>query len=125
VDRLKDAIRRRGENISSLEIEGEVITHPGVADAAAIGIPSELGDEEVFLAVVPKANVRLAEVELMEYLIPRVPHFMVPRYIQFFDALPRTPTNKVQKYVLKKEGVGPNTWDRERHGYVLKKTRLS
>lgn len=125
VDRLKDAIRRRGENISSLEIEGEVITHPGVADAAAVGIPSELGDEEVFLAVVSKANVRLTEVELMEYLIPRIPHFMVPRYIQFFDALPRTPTNKVQKYVLKKEGVGPNTWDRERHGYVLKKTRLS
>lgn len=125
VDRLKDAVRRRGENVSSVEIESEVMKIKEVAEAAIVGIPSELGDEEILLAVVRKEREAIAASDIVEFLVPRMAHYMVPRYIRFMDVLPRTPTNKVQKYVIRDDGVTKDTWDRERSGYVLKKTRLT
>lgn len=124
VDRLKDAMRRRGENVSSLEVEAEVMTCAPVAEAAAVGIPSELGDEEILIAVAAKPGATVDPKALAEYLIPRMPHYMVPRYFRVLDQLPKTPTNKIMKVEIRREGVTGDTWDREAAGMILKKTRL-
>jgi crotonobetaine/carnitine-CoA ligase len=123
VDRMKDAIRRRGENISSFEVEAEVTSHPQVQEAAAVAVPSELGEDEVLVAVVPQPG-GVDPKALTEYLIPRMPHFMVPRYVRVMDALPKTPTQKVQKHLIRADGVTADTWDRERAGIVLRRQKL-
>jgi crotonobetaine/carnitine-CoA ligase len=115
LDRMKDAIRRRGENISAFDLECEINLHPAVLECAAIGVPSELEDEDVKLSVVLRPGAGLAPDELVAYCEERLPRSMVPRYIEFIDALPRTPTDKVAKYRLRAEGdhgVTPATWDR-------------
>lgn len=120
VDRQKDAIRRRGENVSSFEIEAEVLTHPDVRDVAAIGVPSPLGEQDIMIVVVSAAHGSTPAPEvLLEYLRQRMAHFMVPRYIRFVDDLPRTASARVQKHVLRDEGVTPDTWDREAAGIVV------
>ncbi|MGH3648881.1 MAG: AMP-binding protein [Micromonosporaceae bacterium] len=119
LDRMKDSIRRRGENISAFDLECEVNLHPAVLECAAIGVPSELEDEEVKLAVVLRPGAQLTEPELAAFCEERLPRFMVPRYVEFVDALPRTPTDKVAKYRLRAEGdhgITPTTWDREALG---------
>ncbi len=124
VDRMKDAIRRRGENISSFEVEAEVSGHPAVQEAAAVAVPSELGEDEVLVAVVPQPGAGFDPRALIEYLIPRMAHFMVPRYVRVIDALPKTPTQKVQKHLIRSEGVTADTWDREKAGIVLRRQKL-
>jgi crotonobetaine/carnitine-CoA ligase len=99
-DRISDAIRRRGENISSMEVEAEVLTHPGVAECAAIGVPDPLGEQDVLVFVVPAGELDPAE--LWEYLAERMSKFMVPRYIQVVDEIPRTPTARIRKVELRK-----------------------
>jgi crotonobetaine/carnitine-CoA ligase len=116
LDRMKDSIRRRGENISAFDLECEVNLHPAVLESAAIGVPSELEDEDVKLAVVLRPGAKLTEPELAAFCAEQLPRFMIPRYIEFVDALPRTPTDKVAKYRLRAEGdhgITPTTWDRE------------
>ncbi len=116
LDRMKDSIRRRGENISAFDLECEVNLHPAVLECAAIGVPSELEDEDVKLAVVLRPGVVLDHAELIDFCQERLPKFMVPRYLEFVDALPRTPTDKVAKYRLRAEGdhgITESTWDRE------------
>ncbi len=125
VDRLKDAVRRRGENVSSLEVESEVLGFDAVAEAAVVGMPSELGDEDILVAVVPKPGETIDEKELIEYLIPLMPHYMVPRFVRVLDQLPKTPTNKLMKFAIRDEGITDDTWDAEAVGIRLKKTRLS
>jgi len=120
VDRLKDAIRRKGENISSMEVEMEIVQHPAVLEAAVFPVRAEGGEDEVMAVVVPKPGERVEPVALLRFLAPRMPHFMLPRYLEFADALPKTPTGKVQKYPLRERGTGPLTWDRERAGIRLK-----
>lgn len=118
VDRMADAIRRRGENISSFDIESEVNQHPDVMECAAFGVPSDLGEEDVKLAVVRRSQSQLDAPELLAYCQEVLPRFMVPRYIEFYDALPRTPTDKVAKYQLRRagqQGITDCTWDREAH----------
>lgn len=124
VDRAKDAIRRRGENISSLEVEREVMAHPSVLEAAAIPVPNPAGEDEVMVIVAPKADTTIDPLDLVRFLIPRMAHFMVPRYVRILPALPKTPTNKVQKADLRKEAVTTDTWDREAAGIVLKREKL-
>jgi crotonobetaine/carnitine-CoA ligase len=119
VDRLKDCLRRRGENISSFELENEVNAHPDVLESAAVAVASDWGEDEVKVAVVRKADRPLSERELVEFLIPRLPHFMVPRYVEFVDELPKTPTGKVRKVELRGRGVTPATWDRQVAGVVV------
>ena len=98
VDRLKDAIRRRGENISSVEVEAEVYAFPGVGEVAAVGVPSEDGEEEVLVAVAPAPGSQpIDAAELVRFLVPRMPHYMVPRYVRVMASLPKTPTNKIRK----------------------------
>ncbi len=122
VDRLKDAIRRRGENISSFEVEGYVNDHPDVTESAAIGVPSELGEDEVKVLVVLKPESELTAEGLLEVLIPKMPRFMVPRYVEFVDALPKTEaTSRTQKVKLRDNALNENTWDREKSGIKLPK----
>jgi crotonobetaine/carnitine-CoA ligase len=119
VDRAKDAIRRRGENISSWEVERCLSSHPGVLEVAVIGVPSELTEEEVLAVVVPRAGEAVAPEELLDFAQERLPHFAVPRYVSFADDLPRNPQQRVQKFVLREAGLPADAWDRESVGYVV------
>jgi crotonobetaine/carnitine-CoA ligase len=125
VDRMKDAIRRRGENISSFEVEAEIAAHACVNEVAVIPVPSELAEDEVMCVVAPVPGKNIDPKELIEFLIPRLPHFMVPRYVRIVDALPKTPTQKVQKHLLRSAGITDDTWDREVAGIEIKRQRLS
>ncbi len=124
VDRMKDAMRRRGENISSFEVEAEVVAFPAVREAAAYAVPSDLGEDDVMVAVAPVANHSIDHKELMLFLGDRMPYFMVPRYIRILDELPKTPSSKVMKHILRDEGVTPETWDREAHNISFKREKL-
>jgi crotonobetaine/carnitine-CoA ligase len=125
VDRMKDAIRRRGENISSFEVEAEVVAYPDIQEVAAIGVPNELSEDDVMVVVAPIAGRTVDPVALIEFLRPRMAHFMIPRYVRIVDELPKTPTTKVQKAELRKQGITPDTWDREKAGIKIKIDRFS
>jgi crotonobetaine/carnitine-CoA ligase len=112
VDRLKDSIRRRGENISSWEVEQALISHEAIESAAVVGVPSELGDEEVMAFIVPKQETRIDPREITRFLEGRLAYFAIPRYIEFISELPRTENGKVKKYLLRERGVSTDTWDR-------------
>ena len=120
-DRVKDAIRRRGENISSMEVETEVNSHPAVLESAAFPVPSEHTEDEVMVAVVAKDGAKLDPIDLIRFLEPRMAYFMVPRYVDIVAALPKTPTGKIQKYELRDQGLTSSTWDREAAGIKLKR----
>ena len=124
VDRIKDAIRRRGENISSFEVENEVCAHPAVREAAAVAVASEYAEDEVMVVVAPVEGQSLEPEALLRFLVPRMPHFMAPRYIRVVPELPKTPTQKVQKHVLRGEGITEDTWDREKAGIQVKRERM-
>ncbi|MBI4506200.1 MAG: AMP-binding protein [Chloroflexi bacterium] len=119
VDRLKDVIRRRGENISSYEVEYVASQHPAVLECAAVAVPAELGEDEVKLVVVPRPGQSLDPRDLIAFCAERLAYFAVPRYVQLSQALPKTPTDKVEKHRLRAEGVTAATWDRERAGVQL------
>jgi crotonobetaine/carnitine-CoA ligase len=114
VDRIKDAIRRRGENISSFEVEAYVGEHPDVLECAAIAVPAEVTEDDVKVVVVRQPGSALAHEQLHEYLSARMPRFMLPRYIEFVDSLPKTPTLRVKKVELRADARNANTWDRDR-----------
>jgi crotonobetaine/carnitine-CoA ligase len=121
VDRLKDRIRRRAENISSFDIEAVALKRREVREAAAIGVPSGMeGDDDIKLCISLVEGAEIVPDELIVHLAERLPHFMVPRYIEIVEALPRTPTNKVRKADLRNDGVTDATWDRHKAGIRLK-----
>jgi crotonobetaine/carnitine-CoA ligase len=122
IDRLKDAIRRRGENISSFEVEQVLLGHPQAATVAVFPVRSELGEDEVMAAVVRQPSSELTELDLVRFCEPRLAYFAVPRFIEFMDELPVTENGKVQKFKLRERGVTPKTWDREAAGYKLKRS---
>ena len=124
VDRKKDSIRRRGENISSLEVEMEIASFPAVREVAAYAVASPAGEDEVMIAVAPKPGDTIDPVALIKYLTPRMAHFMVPRYVRIEAELPKTPTNKIQKSDLRAQGITADTWDREAAGMMLKREKL-
>jgi crotonobetaine/carnitine-CoA ligase len=121
VDRKKDAIRRRGENISSYEVEQIIGQHPAVLDVAAFAVASEMSEDEVMVSVVLRPGEPLGEEELVRWCARQMAYFMVPRYIEFLPALPRTLTEKVEKYKLRAaaEQRLASVWDREKHGIKL------
>lgn len=121
IDRIKDSIRRRGENISSFEVEQVLLSHPAVAMAAAFPVRSALGEDEVMAAVVLHPGQALSHLELIMFCEPRLPYFAVPRYLEFVSALPTTENGKVQKYKLSERGVTAATWDREAAGYQVRR----
>lgn len=114
VDRYKDALRRRGENISSYEVEQVVLAHPSVHECAVIGVPADVdaGEDEVLAAIVVTEAVDPAA--LLAFCDGRIPAFARPRYIRTVDALPKTPSEKVRKSVLREEGITSDTFDAER-----------
>jgi len=113
VDRIKDAIRRRGENISSYEVEQVLQSHPAVAAVAVYPVRSELAEDEVMAALVAREGEALDPAELMRFCATRLPRFAIPRYIEVVADLPRTENGKVQKYKLRERGVTANAWDRQ------------
>jgi crotonobetaine/carnitine-CoA ligase len=121
VDRKKDSLRRRGENISSFEVEKAINTHPKVLESAAVAVSSELSEDEVKICVVLKPGDTLTPEELIEHAADRMPYFAVPRYVEFMESLPKTPTERVQKFQLRQAGITPNTWDREKAGIEIKR----
>ena len=104
-DRIKDSIRRRGENISSFEVERAVQTHAAVLECAAYAVPSELTEEEVMIAVVARDGMTVDPVELLEHCVEVIPRFAVPRYVRVVDELPKTPSQRIQKYRLRSDGI--------------------
>ena len=130
LDRIKDVIRRRGENISSFEVETEVMSHPLVKDAAAVAVQNpdvaeSAGDEEVKVVVVLEEGAALDPVELTEYLASRMPAYWVPRFIEYLPELPRTESHKLKKADMREAGITEGTWDREKAGVKLKREVLT
>jgi crotonobetaine/carnitine-CoA ligase len=119
VDRMKDCIRRRGENISSFDVENEVNAHPDIVESAAFEVKGEDGDGEVMIAVVRKVGSTLSESDIVEFLIPRLSRFMIPRFIEFVVELPKTHTNRTRKIELRERGATDTTWDRMKAGITL------
>lgn len=114
VDRMKDAIRRRGENISSFEVEHYVKMYPAVMDCAAVGISDDEREEEILVVLTVREGSDFLPEHLIEYLEPIMPKFMLPRYVRTVDSLPMTHTNKIRKIELRKAGiVNSETWDRK------------
>jgi crotonobetaine/carnitine-CoA ligase len=119
VDRLKDSLRRRGHNISSFEVEAEVLAHPEVVECACVGVPSDIAHEgdtvkdddvKVFVVVAPGSD--LTGEQIIDFLMPRAPKFMIPRYVEILTALPKTPTGKVKKVDLRGLAPGAGCYDR-------------
>jgi crotonobetaine/carnitine-CoA ligase len=121
LDRMKDAIRRRGENISSYEVEQVIVSHPAVANAAVFPVRSELAEDEVMAAVILQPGAALAPVELLDFCAPRMPYFSVPRFLDFVAILPTTENGKVQKFRLRERGVTAATFDSVAIGYKAKR----
>ncbi|MCF8063442.1 MAG: AMP-binding protein [Deltaproteobacteria bacterium] len=121
VDRKKDALRRRGENISSQEVEKVFAGHPAVLECAAVGVKSDMSEDEVMICLSLKPGESLTPELLLDYAQERMAYFMVPRYVRIMGDLPKTPTEKVQKAALREAGVTPDTWDREAAGYQVKR----
>ena len=112
VGRKKDIVRRRGENISAAEVEMGVEDHPDVLECAVVGVPSDMTEEEVMACVVLRAGSTLAPMELTDWCAVRMAKFMVPRYVRVMPSLPKTPTDKVEKFRLLQLGVA-GAWDRD------------
>jgi crotonobetaine/carnitine-CoA ligase len=112
VDRAKDCIRRRGENISSFEVEEVIRAHSAVKEVAVVGIPSPYDsvEQEVKACIVLQPDSAVDEQAVFEHCLSRMPDFALPRFIEFVDSLPKTPTEKVRKDILRQAGIGSGTW---------------
>jgi crotonobetaine/carnitine-CoA ligase len=121
LDRLKDSIRRRGENISSYEVEAALTTHEAVAAAAVVPVPADVGEDEVMAFIVLREGSELLPEQLIRFLEPRLAYFAIPRYLEFVRELPLTANGKVEKYRLRERGLSAETWDRERAGVTLRR----
>jgi crotonobetaine/carnitine-CoA ligase len=119
--RIKDSIRRRGENISAHELESVINEHPAVIESAAVAVPSDLTEDDIKVYVVTRPGAELTPEELLGYCEANLPWFMVPRYVALgTELLPRTPSEKLAKENLREEGIG-ESWDREAHGYEVRR----
>ncbi len=123
IDRIKDTIRRRGENISSYEVEAVLLEHPAVEEVAAVAVRAEEGGEDEVLAclVLAQGVERPAPEAILDFCLPRMPYFAVPRYVEYLDEIPKTPTQKIQKNKLRERGLSATTWDREAVGYKVRR----
>lgn len=121
IDRMKDAIRRRGENISSWEVEQAILSHPAIEACAAYPVASDLGEDEVAAAIELKPGARLEPLDLIRHVEPRLAYFAVPRFLRVVEAMPMTENGKVKKVTLREAGHVPEMWDLEQSGYKLKR----
>jgi crotonobetaine/carnitine-CoA ligase len=121
VDRKKDAIRRRGENISSFEIEQSVLSHPQVVECAAIAVPSPVGEDDVKICVVLAPDSDLTPKDLIGHCADRMPSFAVPRYIEILATLPKNSVGRIQKHILRQRPEAAGTWDRVQEGFEVRR----
>lgn len=119
VDRVKDSLRRRGENVSSVEVETTVMRHPAVLEAAAVAVPSDLGEDDILVLVTLRPGASLDHAELLDFCSARMPYFCVPRYLEVLDEIPKNVIGRVRKDLLRQRGLSADAWDREAHGYTL------
>jgi crotonobetaine/carnitine-CoA ligase len=120
-DRKKDAMRRRGENISSFEVEQALLRHPAVAEVAAVGVPSELGEDDVMVYLVAEVGQSIEIEPFMDFCCDHLPYFAVPRYVEVTAALPKNAVGRVLKHELRASGVPQSAWDRESAGYAVRR----
>ena len=123
IDRIKDTIRRRGENISSYEVEAVLLEYPGVIEVAAVAVKAEEGGEDEVLACLVMApdSAPPKPEAILDFCQPRMPYFAIPRYIDFVSSIPKTPTQKIQKNKLREIGLSTSAWDREAVGYKVRR----
>lgn len=121
VDRKKDALRRRGENISSMELEGAILGHPAVADCAVHGVPSELGEDDIKAWIVVAQGTKLAADDLFGYFRDHLPYFAIPRFVEAVDTLPRNAVGRVMKHQLRERGNGADVLDFAALGLTITK----
>lgn len=124
VDRRKDTIRRRGENVSSVEVENIILGYPSISEVAVVGVPSDYGEEEILAVLVAASGEMIDPVQLTDFLTKRLAYFMVPRYIRTVESIPKTETNKPRKILFREVGITKDTWDREAAGIRLRRERL-
>lgn len=123
MDRAKDYLRSRGENVSSFEVERTFMQHPAVKEVAVHAIGAQDAEDDIKVTIVLNEDVPVTEEELCRWSIDQLPHFAVPRYYEFRAELVKNPTGRVLKYRLREEGKTPNTWDRETAGIVVRRKR--
>ncbi|MCB0913500.1 MAG: AMP-binding protein, partial [Propionibacteriaceae bacterium] len=124
MDRVKDYIRRRGENVSSMEVERQIMDHPGIKEASVIGVKAGEGassEDEIMVVCIPEDTDAPTPEELTHWMAEKMPYFMVPRYIRYVTELPKTPTERVQKVKLRDEGITSDTFDRDAAGITIKR----
>jgi crotonobetaine/carnitine-CoA ligase len=121
IDQAGEALRWRGENVSSFDVEQALEEHPAVAAAAVFPVAAELAENDVMAAVVLEPGSDADPLELVRFCEPRIAYFAIPRYIEFVDALPLTEGGTVRRSDLRQRGVSAATWDRERSGYRLER----
>jgi carnitine-CoA ligase len=119
VDRKKDCVRRRGENVSSLELEQAIDRHPAVVESAVHAVASELGEDDIKVCIVARAQMDAAD--LFDFFKNNLPYFAIPRYVEFLDALPRNGVGRVMKHKLREVGNTPGTWDFDAMGLTVAK----
>src|SRR5439155_24811439 len=107
------SMRRRGENISAWEIESVLNEHPAVLESAAYAVPSDLGEDEVMVAVVMRPGQSLSPSELLDFCQGRMAHYAVPRYVDFVEEIPKTGNQRVQYGVLRERGITTTACDRQ------------
>jgi len=121
VDRKKDYLRRRGENISSFEMEAAFARHPAIAEVAVHAVPSPRGEDDVKVTAILHAGAQLTAEELFQWAVDAVPYYALPRYIEFRASMPKNPQGRVLKYQLRDEGKTAATWDQEASGITIAK----
>jgi crotonobetaine/carnitine-CoA ligase len=121
IDRMKDSIRRRGENVSSWEVEQVIVSHPAVAACAIYPLPSELGEDEVAAAILLEPGQSLEPVDIIRHCEGQIAYFAIPRYVRVVSQMPLTENGKIKKAVLREAGVTADTWDREAAGIRLRR----
>jgi carnitine-CoA ligase len=121
VDRKKDALRRRGENVSSVQLEAAITAHPKITECAVVGVPSELTEDDIKACIV--VTEEPTPDELFAFFEANLPYFAVPRYVEIIESLPKTATMRVQKHLLRDAGVTPRTWDFEKLGLQTERAR--
>jgi crotonobetaine/carnitine-CoA ligase len=121
LDRKKDYLRRRGENISSFEMESAFEQHPDITEVAVHAVLSDASEDDIKVTAVLREGAALTEEDLCRWSVDKVPYFAVPRYIEFRSTLPRNPVGRVLKFELRDQGCTPTTWDMEKAGIKIER----
>jgi crotonobetaine/carnitine-CoA ligase len=119
VDRKKDAMRRRGENVSSIELEVAIAAHPTVREVAVHAVPSELGEDEIKACIVLIDGGTVEPAALFDFFKSNLPYFAIPRYVDLLPDLPRNGIGRIMKHKLREAGNGGSTWDFEALGLTV------